>query len=284
MEYTEFKTAAFVALKESVFWSYRDYVFHTSLECLKKEFIRGEDVRKNFILENYKRERIPGGIFLEKYSEWFAVLLWELMTRGILALNYNATGQEIFDFNYFRVTKYGLSWLKQESKPIPEDEDGFIKFLGGIQDIDPVIIEYMSEAISTFNKDCFLASAVMTGAAAERIIYLLSKLIIKLELEQGLIREISKALEIGKVKTLLDKFPMTMIQIKKLKQIPYELREESGNFLICLLDAARIQRNNAVHPERAEVSKESLRLLLLSFPHACKKAYELIAWLKAYQS
>jgi hypothetical protein len=45
-----------------------------------------------------------------------------------------------------------------------------------------------------------------------------------------------------------------------------------------LFEAIRVQRNDAVHPIAGEVNKNKLRLSLLSFPHICKKIYDILNW------
>jgi hypothetical protein len=99
------------------------------------------------------------------------------------------------------------------------------------------------------------------------------------------VRTKAKFDELLKNRRLFDLFKETMKILRencgKSSPIPYSVHEESIDTLAALINAIRLQRNNAVHPIAAEVSKEELRLLLLAFPHVCKKAYDLIEWLNS---
>jgi len=124
------------------------------------------------------------------------------------------------------------------------------------------------------------ASAVMLGAASEKVVYLLSEEIKNFAIGNELKEKISRGLKYRKMKLLLDSLPDAIDALIKNTDIPYNVHEGSNNCLFALLDAIRIQRNDAVHPIAGEVTKEKLRLLLLAFPHACKKAYDIFNWLK----
>jgi len=181
----------------------------------------------------------------------------------------------------FRTTEYGEEWANSEKEPIPEDVDGFVKYMREtIQDLDDVVIQYVSEALSTFNGKYFFASAVMLGAAAEKMIYLLSDAIKNSATKPKLKSDITEALEYRRLKTLFDLMSKILNGLIEQKIIPYSIHEGSNHYLSSLFDTIRIQRNYAVHPVVGKVTKLQPRLLLLSFPHACKKGYDFLNWLK----
>lgn len=180
----------------------------------------------------------------------------------------------------FRITEYGEKWASSEEEPIPEDMNGFIKFLeDNIPGIDDVVIQYVSEALNTFSGRYFFASAVMLGAAAEKIIYLLAEAIKMSASQMKLVKKITEALERRKLFDLLELVSDTLKDLINQKKIPYNIHEGSNHYLLSLFNAIRIQRNNAVHPVSSKISINELRLLILSFPHACRKAYDFLSWL-----
>lgn len=186
----------------------------------------------------------------------------------------------VSSWNSYRITKYGEKWVSSEEKPIPEDIDGFMNFLEeNIPYIDMVIIQYVSEALNTFNGQYLFASAVMLGAAGEKIVYLLSEAIKNATSDKKLDKDISEALEHRKLFDLFYLVSSTLDKLITQKIIPYRIHEGSNHYILSLFNAIRIQRNNAVHPIAGEVKPEELRLLLLSFPHACRKAYDFVSWL-----
>lgn len=79
-------------------------------------------------------------------------------------------------------------------------------------------------------------------------------------------------------------FKLLLDHLESLKNagtIPYKVHEGSEIHLLSLMEAIRVQRNDAVHPATAAVSKRSVWLTLIAFPAACRKVYDLIDWLQA---
>jgi hypothetical protein len=62
-------------------------------------------------------------------------------------------------------------------------------------------------------------------------------------------------------------------------QAPYELRSVTTEAF--LIEAIKMQRNDAMHPMNAAVSADSVRLSFHAFPHALEKLEALRAWFLA---
>lgn len=187
-------------------------------------------------------------------------------------------------WNNYKVTNYGKEWIKSDDYPLPEDIDGTISFIKKeIPELDDVIFQYFAEALQTFNGNFIFASAVMIGAASEKLIYIASNEINKFELNNEVQEKIRDGLERRKLKTLLDTFPIALDELIKKLNIPYDIHEGCHHYLSTIFDAIRIQRNDAVHPTVSVISKEKLRLLIPSFTCACIKVYKLMDWLKNNQ-
>ena len=170
-------------------------VFEISLLCLKSGFITGEDIRRNFELERYEREKTAGKVFLDKYWIEISSVFWEFVANGTLALGYGPYPGE-YDLSHFKITEYGKQWLTSEDKPIPEDYDGYLDYLRtNVENIDEVMFVYISEAINTFKNRNIFASAVMLGAAAEKMIYMLAEGIVKFPINRDLKKVILEALK-----------------------------------------------------------------------------------------
>jgi hypothetical protein len=181
----------------------------------------------------------------------------------------------------YKITDYGEKWVSSKEEPMPEDINGFIRFLNSnIPGIDNVIIQYVNEALNTFNGQYLFASAVMIGAAAEKIVYLLSEAIKNSANNPKLKKDIIEAIEYRKLFDLFKLVSTTLENLISQKIIPYSVHEGSNHYMNSLFNAIRIQRNNAVHPIAGEVKPDELRLLLLCFPHACRKAYDFLSWLR----
>jgi len=184
----------------------------------------------------------------------------------------------------FKLTEYGTKWINSEKEPIPEDINGYLEYIKeNIPDIDEVVIQYVSEALKAFERRLIFASAVMIGAASEKVIYLIAEAIRNSTIDPRLKKEISNKMEHRKLKELFDLISKILDKLIKNKKISYTIHEGSNHYLFSLFNAIRIQRNNAVHPIVGQVTIDQLRLLLLSFPHACRKAYDFLNWLKHNQ-
>ena len=60
--------------------------------------------------------------------------------------------------------------------------------------------------------------------------------------------------------------------------VPYTTLEGTVTHLMSLIDAIRVQRNDAVHPMNATVSPDSVRLSFCAFPYALEKLDALRSW------
>ena len=179
----------------------------------------------------------------------------------------------------FRVTQRGRAWL-QGKEPLPEDAEQYLKFLRErVPALDPIIEQYVIEALTAFDRDAYFASAVMLGAASEKELYLLAEAVFLALRDAGKQTKLRGLLDRRK---LLGLFKMVRDEIRQAvaaKLIPNAVSESSTTHLMSLYEAIRVQRNDAVHPMNAVVSEDSVRLLLQAFPYALSKSEELRVWL-----
>ena len=207
-----------------------------------------------------------------------AEAFWYLLRNGYVMPQPNQGGAVNLNLHRYNVTERGLEWFKGV-EPLPEGADGYMKFLTDrVPNVDEVIVQYVKEALHAFNGRAYFAAAVMIGAASEKAIYLLAG-----DMVTGLKPTQSKKLqdlltERGAAKKVLD-FMLKVIERNKDKDLP---KDGAAFQLTALFDAIRTERNAAVHPNTAEVSGDSIRLLTTVFPYALGKSEELRDWLKAH--
>lgn len=65
------------------------------------------------------------------------------------------------------------------------------------------------------------------------------------------------------------------------KVLPHPIFDGTTTHLMSLIEAIKVQRNDAVHPMNATVSADSVRLSFHAFPHALEKLYALREWFLA---
>jgi hypothetical protein len=144
--------------------------------------------------------------------------------------------------------------------------------------LDPIIEQYVIEALTAFDRDAYFASAVMLGAASEKELYLLAEAVFSALKDPKKQSKLRGLLDRRKLLELFETVRDTIHQGVTAKVIPYTDSEGSTTHLMSLYEAVRVQRNDAVHPMNAIVSEDSVRLLLQSFPYALSKSEELRAW------
>src|SRR4029078_13471538 len=182
--------------------------------------------------------------------------------------------------NWFQVTEKGKQWMGSTG-PVPEDNEGFLAALSAlIPTLDSVIKQYIVEAVITYNRKAWFASAVMIGAASEKAVYMVAESL--LTVTHGNDRKaLEKSISESNLPRMLDQINNVLTKQKAAKALPYTVSEGMEHHLLSLFDSIRVQRNEAIHPTIGEVTPESVRLALSAFPSACRKVYDLIEWANA---
>lgn len=185
------------------------------------------------------------------------------------------------NLHMFDVTRRGRVWFQGE-EPLPEDAERYLNFLRSrVPAVDPVIEQYIVEALTAFDREAYFASAVMLGAASEKELYLLAEAVLLALKDAKKHTKLKSLLDRRKLLELFEYVRDTIYGAVTAKLMPYSDSEGAFTHLMSLNEAIRVQRNDAVHPMNAVVSEDSVRLLLKSFPYALAKSEELRAWLIA---
>lgn len=179
----------------------------------------------------------------------------------------------------YTLTDRGKAWVNEGGEPIPEDMRGYMSTLTElVPNLDPVIEQYVREALRTYHQQTYFAAAVMIGAASEKAVYILAEALSKAVQEQGQRSRILKALEERGIPKLFRVIEETLQKAKK--QVPRGPQESIVRHLLSFQESVRLQRNDAVHPSVGQVNPQQLWLTLTAFPQACKIVYSLLDWLK----
>lgn len=189
------------------------------------------------------------------------------------------------DGNSFFVTETGKEWAAEADFPLVEDADGYIEYLRTkVQQIDPTIVQYVSEALATYERRTYFASSVMIGAAAEKSVYLLLQAIQHSTTDTVFRSTIQNAMDKRGIPSLLKLIQDAVKRARSNASSPmsYDVFEGVETHLVSLFETIRVQRNDAVHPIVGKVSAEGVRLSLHAFPGACEKLYHLLAWFQSH--
>ena len=198
-----------------------------------------------------------------------------LTHRGLIAPEIQSFPASM-NFDRWRVTPRGVQWAAG-AEPVPEDTAGYLLGLRKtVPSMDDIIFQYVEEGVGAFVREAYFSAAVMLGAACEKEIYLLA---------QSLLPALVSPTDQQKLKDILDRRGL----FKLLNQIEEYLtaceKKDRGVFdgaqrhLLSMFESIRVQRNDAVHPNSANVREDSVRHAYAAFPSALKKAEQIREWL-----
>lgn len=146
----------------------------------------------------------------------------QLLTLGYIVPWPN--GNAAPNHNHFHITENGRQWA-QSSSPIPEDTDGFMSAVNAlIPTLDPIIKQYLLEAVVTYSRRAWFASAVMIGAASEKLVYILLESLLTVTAgNDG--RAIEKAIKERNLPNMFDQIHKVVTNHRTSGNLPYEVHE-----------------------------------------------------------
>lgn len=205
---------------------------------------------------------------------------FQLLVSGVI-IPQPPTVPNFPSFDWIILTPFGKEWIEADGEFIPETSSGYLSSLKhSIPELDPVVEQYINEALLTYNRRAFFAAAVMLGAASEKVVYQLMEALQMAVTAKQMKKELANAMERRGLPRMFELIRETLESAVSKKKIPYDVHEGYHHHLISILEAIRVQRNDAVHPTIAEVDQQRVWMSLTAFPAACRKVYDLIEWLK----
>ncbi len=202
-------------------------------------------------------------------------IVWDLIQERVVTPGENMANQ---DWPFFRLTKFGQDYISQ-SVPHYYDPQGYMEFLRNIvQNLDPVIEQYIFESLNCYRQQLFFASAVMLGAAAEKAILLLLQAITDAMSNPSSKRKAAQLLERPNLPEIFDTISKTVNSLIKAKTISYSIHQGCTEHLMSLFEMIRVQRNDAIHPITGQVDRSKVFLSLQTIPTALESVYKLIKW------
>jgi len=205
-------------------------------------------------------------------------VIWSFIIQGLLVPGLDDSNQ---GWPFLRLTAYGQRCIA-ERQILPHDPEGYLRdFQRSVPSVDPVILEYLTEALQCFLRDLDRACAVMLGAASEKAIILLIESYANSIADPN--RKTQVTAQIEKATSIFRKyevFEKAFVNIKA--HLPKQLTENADSLLRGVFDLIRNSRNDAGHPASGIlISRDSNYSHLRLFIPYCKRIYELILWFAA---
>jgi hypothetical protein len=118
------------------------------------------------------------------------------------------------------ITERGQEWAKGV-EPLPEDYNGYMKQFAA--STDAVVRQYVSEALNTYIRGTYFASAVMIGAASEKAIYLLADSLVPALKDAAKQSALQKKIDARRLETLLKGVEQIVADGNTTKTIPFDV-------------------------------------------------------------
>ena len=203
---------------------------------------------------------------------------WALLIQGILFPGLDATNQSL---PWFHVTRYGAQVVDGQ-RPQPYDPEGFLRdFNARNPSADPVVADYLEEAVTAFNHGCPRAAGVLMGAASEKAILVL------LDTFQAAITDPAKKnrFEDERRSTIHRQFRALKHRLDRMlqaKKLPSEVAESVNSEIPGAFDLLRRVRNEAGHPQLSgKTDRDTVFMNLRMFTEYIRRIQDLIAFFRA---
>jgi hypothetical protein len=209
-------------------------------------------------------------------AEQALLTVWfDLFRNGQLSWGLNLANQNP---PFCHLTDVGRKTLETLSRD-PANPDGYLAHLRAMGGIDAVTQSYISEALTTYNSNCFKATAVLVGAAAESIVlYVRNDIGARMVIQN---RALPKNWEDWRIKLVLDALQKEFETHKT--DMPNELANEIGSYWPAFTQQIRTTRNEAGHPVSVEpVTPEAVHSALLIFPELARVGRDIRTWAATY--
>ncbi len=118
--------------------------------------------------------------FQKNFTDWGEdklnkIILWEeihfLVTANVLFIG--DFGDTNSGTPWYTITEFGKECIRN-SNILPFDPDGYIgKIRQQIPNIDPIVLDYLHEAVACYGRQLLLSSTITLGTASEKCIILL---------------------------------------------------------------------------------------------------------------
>lgn len=199
----------------------------------------------------------------------------DLLVGGFMAFGLDVNN---CDTDKCHLTERGRTALKHLSRD-PLNPDGYLEHLCQRAKLSPIATSYIEEALKTYGSHCWKATAVMVGAASERLALDVRDAIVAKMISLSV--QPPTALTTWPIKTVLTAINNELAP--RTNTMPKKLAEAFAVNWPTMTHQIRVARNDAGHPTDTDpVSPDAVQGSMLMFPDVAATATDLIAWVAAH--
>ncbi|WP_440604585.1 hypothetical protein [Bacillus sp. GB_SG_008] len=206
-----------------------------------------------------------------------------LIVQGVIAPG--AYGSYGPDLPYFHITEYGMECIKQIDI-LPYDQEGYLRKLQNIKDINDWVVFYVTEGLRCFNASCINSAMINVGLAGETIVEELASSFLDFLKKNDTQLSVNYETELNNSRTISLKFTKYLeYQNKYLKNnkdlglsaLKPKLDSSSSEIYATF---TRLTRNSLSHPNGIIMDRIKVLMFFLSFVDYCEIQYSFINYYK----
>jgi len=206
-------------------------------------------------------------------------VMWQLIIQGVLVPG--VQGYADNSWPHFSITEYGKTYLESEGSA-PYDPDGYLSCIANDSpNVDDVVLLYLTEGLQCFIRSNYIASVVMVGVAAEKVILNLVDAFTAAMSDASKATTFRRKTQNAMIKTQFDELTKRLYPLKQ--QLPGELSRDLETYLDGIFNLVRNYRNEAGHPTGRDIPHEIAYSNLQLFRYFSKRVHGLIEHLRSHQ-
>lgn len=204
--------------------------------------------------------------------------VWGLVSQRLAYIDYSNPNPE----NWIIILTDAGSAAARDEEMNPDNSDRYLERLrSSVPAASQTVLQYARESVTSYNSQCYLASAVMLGVASEAAFLEMARSFGNW-LSNGQRQRFLKIIDARS--NYIAKFVEFRKRVEPLKQsIPGDLSDGMSLTLDSVLDLLRIYRNEAGHPTGKQVTREDAFINLQMFARYLQKLYDLKAFFDSGQ-
>lgn len=213
------------------------------------------------------------GLRRSEDGELAIITLWhDLYRSGHISWGLNIDNP---DLPSVHLTERGRKALEHFSRD-PVNPSGYLTYLKSTKGLNPIAESYITESLQTYNANCFKATAVMVGGAAESIVLAIRDSLVNRLNSLG--KQVPADLLDWKIKRVIDS--ISNIIDNQIRNIPEPLKSTYESYWQAFVQQIRATRNDVGHPHSIDpITPENVHAALLIFPELAKLGTELQKWI-----
>jgi len=207
------------------------------------------------------------------------VIMWQLIILGVLVPG----GQGYADnsWPHFSITEYGKTYLETEGSA-PYDPDGYLSDVkNDSPNVDDIVLLYLTEGLQCFMKSNYIASVVMVGVAAEKVVLNLIDVLASTMSNGSKVTTFRRKPQNAMIKKQFEELTKQLYPLKN--QLPTELSRDLETYMDGIFNIVRSYRNEAGHPTGIDISRDIAYSNLQLFRYFSKRVHGLIEYLSSPQ-